>query len=477
MSGGDFPHHLFKEYDIRGVVDSDLDVAMAEKIGRALASQARAQGIGELTVGRDGRISGAAISDAVMRGIAAAGCDVCDIGMVATPVLYFAAAKRSGNDRGGGKGSGVQVTASHNPPQYNGMKMMLGGVTLFGDAIQAIKNRVIENNFIEGAGKIHRTDALGEYHAALVADIKLRKLGHGLKIVIDCGNGVAAVAAAQIFRAIGCEVVELFCEVDGNFPNHDPDPSCPQNLRDLIEAVCKHNADLGLAFDGDGDRLGVVSSVGEIIWPDRLMTLFAADILASHPHAEIIFDVKCSRLLPRAIEAGGGVAVMCKTGHSFIKNTLKKSGAPFAGEMSGHLFFNDRWGGFDDGLYAGARLCELLSADPRPPHEVFAALPDSVNTPELRLPMAEGEAHQLVAELVANAAAFNGGESGKISTIDGLRVDFDAPLNGFGLIRASNTTPSLIMRFEADSEKNLQAIQMRFRELINAVRGGLELPF
>ena len=457
-----FPHHLFKAYDIRGVVDTDLTPAMVERIGRALGSEARKRGVGEFVVGRDGRLTGPQLTAALTRGILGSGCDVVDIGMAPTPVLYFAAAARHA-----GAGSGVQVTASHNPPPDNGLKMMIGGVTLSGDAIQRLKGQVIDNDFVAGQGTLGHEQVLSAYQRALTADIHLAR---ALTVVIDCGNGVAGAVAPQAFRAIGCEVVELFCEVDGTFPNHHPDPSRPENLQDLINAVRAHKADLGLAFDGDGDRLGVVCGDGKIIWPDRQMLLFVDPILAERPGAEIIFDVKCSRLLPRAIRARGGKATMCKTGHSFIKNKLKESGAPFAGEMSGHLFFNDRWGGFDDGIYAGARLCELLAADERTPAQRFAVLPDTVNTPELRLEMQEGEPRVLMDELIANARF----DDATVSRLDGLRVDFK---DGFGLIRASNTTPAIILRFEADHQQRLEAIQSRFRELLHATRRDLQLPF
>ena len=465
-----FPDHIFKLYDIRGIVKTALTPTMAERIGRALGAEARAQDIGEFVVGRDGRVSGPQLADALIRGLLKSGCDVVDIGLVPTPVLYFAAMQcRSG--------SGVMVTASHNPAEYNGLKMMIGGVALSGDRIQTLKQRVIEtvpdddSDDDAAAGKPHHHDALSAYQQKLAGDIRLAK---PLKVVIDCGNGAAGVVSPDVFRAIGCDVIELFCEVDGTFPNHHPDPSRPENLHDLIDAVRTHNADFGMAFDGDGDRLGVVSDNGDIIWADRLMLLFVEDILAQHPGAEIIFDVKCSRMLPRAIKAGGGIATMCKTGHSFIKNKLRDSGAVFAGEMSGHLFFNDRWGGFDDGIYAGARLCELLAADHRTPGAVFAALPDTVNTPELRLEMKEGEPHALVAELVAAVGRDGRFDDAVVSHLDGLRVDFQ---NGFGLIRASNTTPAVIMRFEADTQRQLETIQSRFRELLQSVRKDLGLPF
>ena len=455
-----FPHHLFKAYDIRGVAGDELSVALVENIGRALASEARDCGSGEFVVARDGRLSGAELSAALIRGLTASGCDVVDIGMAPTPVLYFAA----------GSGSGVQVTASHNPPADNGMKMLIAGVTLFGARIQTLKQRILDQNFYtpRTAGRVTTRDALPEYTEKLCADITLAK---PLKVAIDCGNGVAGVLAPALFRRLGCEVVELFCEVDGNFPNHHADPSDSANMRDLIATVREHHADLGIAFDGDGDRLGVVSADGDLIAPDRQMLLFVEDILAKHPGGEIVFDVKCSRLLARAIEAHGGVASMCKTGHSFIKDKLRSSGAVFAGEMSGHLFSNERWGGFDDALYAAARLCELLARAPDSA-AVFAALPDTVNTPELKIAMAEGEAHTLVEELLGVADAHF--TDADISQIDGLRVDFT---HGFGLVRASNTTPTLVLRFEADNAAHLESIQNRFRALLHALRPELSLPF
>lgn len=454
------PHQIFRAYDIRGVVESALNAEVVEQVGRALASESRALGVDEFVIGRDGRLSGAMLAEALSRGVRAGGCDVIDIGMVPTPVLYFACGARGG--------SGVEVTGSHNPPEYNGLKMMIAGTTLFGDAIQKIKQRVIEDDFVVGAnGKLQHEDALAAYQQAIVDDIHLAR---PLKIVIDCGNGVAGVIAPQVFRAIGCEVIELFCDVDGTFPNHHPDPSCLENLEDLIAVVKQHDADFGIAFDGDGDRLGVVSNDGNVILPDRQMVLFSKNVLATHRGAEIVFDVKCSRILPEAISANGGKPVMCKTGHSFIKNQLKTSGAPLAGEMSGHIFFNDRWGGFDDGIYAGARLCELLADDARSPTEVFAALPDTVNTPELRLDMEDETHHAFVDELIANAK-FDDATS---THIDGLRVDFE---HGFGLVRASNTTPAVIMRFEANTQAQLDVIQSRFRELLLSVRKDLTLPF
>ena len=526
-AGAEFPHHLFRAYDIRGAAESDLTADLVERVGRALGVEARRgdggdgagdgdgggigdgggdgvgagagagdgdgdgdgenRGIGrpEFVIARDCRASGPALADALARGLMAGGCDVLDIGLAPTPVLYATAAARGGN--------GIAVTASHNPPPDNGLKMMAGGVTLFDDAIQKLKQRIIDGdgdgdgdgdfspdsadgnaadvNAAPAAPVLRQEDPLPAYRQKIAADINLARR---LKVVIDCGNGAAGVVAPQVFRDLGCEVVELFCAVDAAFPNHHPDPGRPENLRDLTAAVAAHRADFGMAFDGDGDRLGVVSGGGEIIWPDRLMLLFAAQVLSANPGAEILFDVKCSQLLPRAIAAAGGIATMCKTGHSFIKDALRASGAPLAGEMSGHLFFADRWGGFDDAIYAGARLCELLAADKRDPAEVFAALPDTCNTPELRIDMAEGAHHELVAELARELTAGGQFEDGEITAIDGIRVDF---ARGFGLIRASNTSAAVIMRFEAGDQSQLKKIQSRFRRLLLNARPNLALPF
>ena len=451
---------IFKAYDIRGIVGRTLTAQGVEQIGRAIGSEARARHQSSVVIGRDGRLSGPELAAALGRGVLAAGCDVIDIGVVPTPLVYFATHYLD-------TGSGIAVTGSHNPPDYNGLKIMLGGETLAGDAIQALRQRLLDNDLVEGDGSRRSMDVIDAYIDRVVSDITLAR---PLRIAIDCGNGVAGAVAPRLYRQLGCELTELYCEVDGTFPNHHPDPSQAQNLRDLIEAVTKDGADVGLAFDGDGDRLGVVSPDGQVIWPDRQLLLFARDVLTRQPGAEIIYDVKCSRNLPRSIEAAGGRATMWKTGHSFIKAKLKESGAALAGEMSGHIFFKERWFGFDDGLYAGARLCELLSHETRTPREVFASLPDSVNTPELRLEMTEGEHHRLIGELVREARF----PDARVATIDGLRVDFD---RGFGLVRASNTTPTLIFRFEADDAETLASIQERFRALVESVRSGLTLPF
>jgi len=454
------PKEIFKAYDIRGIVDKTLTIGNVQKIGHALGSEALARGQQTVVVGRDGRLSGPKLVDALARGLNQAGVDVIDIGVVPTPVLYFATFHLN-------TGSGIAVTGSHNPPEYNGLKMMLATDTLAGADIQALRERIEQGNFVNGSGAHSRANVRDAYIQKIVTDVKLTR---PLKIVVDCGNGVAGGIAPELYRELGCEVEELFCQVDGNFPNHHPDPSQLENLEDLIEAVVKSNADVGLAFDGDGDRLGVISPDGSVIWPDRQLILFAEDILQKQKGLQILYDVKCSRTLPAAISNAGGIPTMWKTGHSFIKAKLKETGAALAGEMSGHVFFNDRWFGFDDGLYAGARLLELLCHRQQPPQDVFGQLPDTVNTPELRLEMEEGAHYQLIDRLVKRAQF----PDASVSTIDGLRVDFD---DGFGLVRASNTTPMLILRFEADDKPALERIQNRFRELIDSTQPGLNLPF
>lgn len=455
------PHpEIFKAYDIRGIVGKSLTADIVEQIGRAIGTEALAAGDRAVVVGRDGRLSGPTIAGALMEGICATGCDAVDIGMVPTPLTYFATQALD-------IGSAVSVTGSHNPPDYNGLKVMIGTHTLAAERIQDLRKRIEDREFSVGTGQRHTEDVVPEYMRRVVADVRLKR---PLRVVTDCGNGVAGMAAPQLMRDIGCEVVELFSEVDGTFPNHHPDPSVAGNLAPLIKAVHREEADLGVAFDGDGDRLGVVTDTGQVIWPDRQMILFAQDILSRNPGAKIIYDVKCTRLLPAAIKHAGGDALMWKTGHSFIKAKLRETGGAFAGEMSGHLFFKERWYGFDDALYAAARLCEVLSNDSRLPSAVFAEIPDTVNTPELRIEMQEGEHHALVGELVAEGD-FSGGQ---ICNIDGVRVDFE---DGFGLARASNTTPTVILRFEADTEPALRRIQNLYREQILALRPGLALPF
>jgi phosphomannomutase / phosphoglucomutase len=460
MNLASLPAEIFKPYDIRGIVGQSLTPAIVERIGHAIGSEARARNMQRIAIARDGRLSGPELSKALAAGIINSGCDVIDIGRVPTPVLYFAAHHL-------GTQSGVVVTGSHNPPDYNGIKMVLAGETLAGEAIQKLRQRLLNNDLTHGKGSISQTDVREAYLNRITGDVKLAR---PLRVIVDCGNGVAGELAPQLLRGLGCEVRELFCDVDGHFPNHHPDPSQPKNLADLIAALKKHEADIGLAFDGDGDRLGVVSPDGTIIWPDRQMILYARDVLARNPGAEIIYDVKCSRTLPAAIVAGGGKATIWKTGHSFIKAKLKQSGALLAGEMSGHIFFKERWYGFDDGLYTAARLLELLSRDKRSPAAVFAALPNTVNTPELQLKLEEGEHYVLIEELV-RLAHF---PDARVTTIDGLRADF---ADGFGLVRASNTTPVLVFRFEAETKAGLRRIQDLFRALIARARPDLTVPF
>ena len=455
------PHpEIFKAYDIRGIVDQSLTPEIVRQIGQAIGSEALEAGDSAVIVGRDGRLSGPDMVTALTEGITAAGCDAIDIGMVPTPLTYFATHHL-------GIGAAVSVTGSHNPPNYNGLKIMVGTHTLAGERIQGLKHRIEAQTVAHGAGQQSQEDVVPAYLRRVTEDIQLDR---PLRVVSDCGNGVAGMLAPRLLREIGCEVIELFSEVDGHFPNHHPDPSVPENLEDLIAAVHEHRADLGLAFDGDGDRLGVVTNTGKVVWPDRQMILFARDILSHHPGAEIIYDVKCTRLLPDAIAAAGGKPTMWKTGHSFIKAKLRESGAALGGEMSGHLFFKERWYGFDDALYAAARLCEVLAKTDDSADTVFSAIPDTVNTPELKLEMNEGEHYELIAELVA-AADF---PDGKICDIDGIRVDFD---DGFGLARASNTTPTVVMRFEGANECALKQIQDAFRRQLIALRPHLTLPF
>jgi len=454
------PPEIFKAYDIRGIVGKTLTSAIVESIGHAIGSEVRAQNQSRVVVGRDGRLSGPELIAALSRGITQSGCDVIDIGMVPTPVVYFAIQHLNA-------GSGVAVTGSHNPPEYNGLKMVINGTTLSGEAIQKLRHRIIGNDLVNGSGKLTHTDVRADYLNRIAGDVKL---GRRMRVALDCGNGVASEIAPTLFKRLGCQTTELFCVTDGNFPNHHPDPSQPKNLVDLINEIKKGGYDVGLAFDGDGDRLGVISPDGHVIWPDRQMVLYARDVLSRHPGAEIIYDVKCSRTLDSEIRKAGGKPTMWKTGHSLIKAKLKETGALLAGEMSGHIFFKERWYGFDDGLYAAARLLELLSRDLRPTQEIFAALPNTVNTPELNLKFAEGEHFAVIKELVKRAHF----PDAKVTTIDGLRADFS---DGFGLVRASNTTPVLVLRFEGDNQAALERIQNRFRELLLAARPGIALPF
>jgi phosphomannomutase / phosphoglucomutase len=451
---------IFKAYDIRGIVDRSLTAEAVRAIGHAIGSEARERGLTTVAVGRDGRLSGPELAGALAEGINRAGVDVVDIGCVPTPVTYFAAFEL-------GTESCVSVTGSHNPPDYNGLKMVLGGQTLFGDLIQDLRRRIETGRLAEGQGKRRHADVREAYLRRIVGDVKLAR---PMKIVVDCGNGVAGHFAPELFRRMGCEVVELFCEVDGSFPNHHPDPSKPENLRDVIRVLKETDAELGLAFDGDGDRLGVVTKDGEIVYPDRQLILFAADVLTRNPGAQIIFDVKCSRWVAESVRRHGGKPLMWNTGHAFIKAKLKETGAPLAGEMSGHVFFKERWYGFDDGLYAGARLLEIVSRwqDANWP---LKQLPNALSTPELNIQMKEGEPHTLIARL---QAAGDFPTARDLITLDGVRAEYP---DGFGLARASNTTPVIVLRFEADNPAALERIQAEFRTALATAWPGLAISF
>jgi phosphomannomutase/phosphoglucomutase len=451
---------IFKAYDIRGIVDRTLTEDACRAIGRALGTLALRKGAPRVVVGRDGRLSGPRLAAALSEGLMAAGADVIDIGMVATPLVYYASHEL-------GTGSGVMVTGSHNPPDYNGLKMVIAGDTLSGEAIQQLRAQIASGDMASGAGERSTEDVRERYLARIVGDVRLAR---PMKIAIDCGNGAAGAFAPELFRRLGCAVRELYCDVDGTFPNHHPDPSVPENLADLIGELARGEAEIGLAFDGDGDRLGVVTRSGRIVYPDRQLMLFAADVLSRNPGAEIIFDVKCTRLLFDWIRGRGGKPVLWKTGHSLIKAKLKETGAPLAGEMSGHMFFKERWYGFDDGMYAGARLLEIVShsADASAPLE---ALPDSISTPELQVKLAEGENHRLIA-LLQTDAKFEGAR--EVIRIDGVRVEY---ADGFGLARASNTTPVIVLRFEADTDAALARIQQDFRRVLLAAKPDAKLPF
>jgi phosphomannomutase/phosphoglucomutase len=452
---------IFKAYDIRGVVDKTLTEEAVEKIGRGLASMGRTRNVSRFVVGRDGRISGPRLAKALAKGLNAAGADVIDIGVVATPMVYFATHLFS-------TGSGVMVTGSHNPPDYNGLKMMVAGETLAAETIQNLRRIVEKGELPSGHGKYETADVSGPYLDRIASDVKLAR---PMRIAVDCGNGSPGAFAPKLYRRLGCEVIELFCEVDGTFPNHHPDPSKPENLKDLISELSRTDAEVGLAFDGDGDRLGVVTKGGKIIYPDRQLMLFAEEVLSRNPGAEIIFDVKCTRNLFPWIREHGGKPLMWKTGHSLIKAKLKETGAPLAGEMSGHIFFKDRWYGFDDGMYAGARMLELLSKSGNA-SKVLESLPDSISTPEINVALArEGENHKLI-EGLQKTAKFEGATS--VNTIDGLRVEYP---DGFGLMRASNTTPVIVLRFEADSDAALARIQKEFKKVLLGAKPDARIPF
>ncbi|AJK45272.1 phosphomannomutase/phosphoglucomutase [Burkholderia plantarii] len=459
---------IFKAYDIRGVIGKTLDAETARSIGRAFGSEVRAQGGDAVVVARDGRLSGPELIGALADGLRAAGVDVVDVGMVPTPVGYFAASVplplAAGERR---VDSCIVVTGSHNPPDYNGFKMVLRGAAIYGEQIQALYRRIVAADFTEGSGSYEQHDVAEAYLQRIVGDIKLAR---PLKIVVDTGNGVAGELAPRLFKALGCELVELFTEIDGHFPNHHPDPAHPENLQDVIRALKETDAEIGFAFDGDGDRLGVVTKDGQIIYPDRQMMLFAEEVLSRNPGAQIIYDVKCTRNLAQWIRDKGGEPLMWKTGHSLVKAKLRETGAPLAGEMSGHVFFKDRWYGFDDGLYTGARLLEILArvADPS---ALLNGLPNAESTPELQLKLEEGENVALIEKLRANAK-FDGAD--EVVTIDGLRVEYP---DGFGLARSSNTTPVVVLRFEANTAEALARIQDDFRRALTAAKPDAKLPF
>ncbi len=453
---------IFKAYDIRGVIGSTLDAGIARRIGQAFGAAALAKGERTVIIGRDGRLSGPELAKALAEGLQAAGVDVVDLGMVATPMVYFATNVL-------GARSGIMVTGSHNPPDYNGFKMVLAGEAIYGDAIQALYQAIERDDFQPAAqqGNYSTHDIKAAYVERIVGDVKIAR---PIKIAVDCGNGVAGMVAGDLFRAMGCDVIELFCDVDGHFPNHHPDPAHPENLQDLIECLKTTDAEIGLAFDGDGDRLGVVTKDGQIIFPDRQMMLFSQDVLSRNPGAEILYDVKCTRHLGPWIEQHGGRPLMWKTGHSLVKAKLKETGAPLGGEMSGHIFWKDRWYGFDDGLYTGARLLEILTRETDPSARLNG-LPIASSTPELHLHLQEGENFALIDKLRAEAE-FPGAD--RIVDIDGLRVEYP---DGFGLARGSNTTPVVVLRFEGENPEALERIQRDFARVILAAKPNAKLPF
>jgi phosphomannomutase/phosphoglucomutase len=454
------PNDIFKAYDIRGIVGKTLTAPIVQAVGQALGTLAQERGRDTLVIGRDGRLSGPELAGALSTGIRASGANVIDIGMVTTPISYFAAHHLKTQ-------CSVMVTGSHNPPDYNGLKMVIAGDTLAGDEIKALRTRIEAGELKRGAGSLRNADVAPAYFDRIAGDVRLAR---PMKIAVDCGNGVAGAYAPTLFRRLGCEVTELFCEVDGRFPNHHPDPSQPENLRDLVANLASTDNELGIAFDGDGDRLGVVTKDGRTIYADRQLMLFAADMLKRRPGATVIYDVKSTRNLKPWIEQHGGKALLWKTGHSLIKAKMKETGAELAGEMSGHTFFKERWYGFDDGMYAGARLLEILSHD-ADASAALHAIPDSLSTPELNIRCSDASPHALIDKLAATAT-FPGAVD--VIRIDGLRVEYP---DGFGLARASNTTPVIVLRFEADDAAALARIQGEFRRVLSQAMPGRPLPF
>ncbi len=451
---------VFKPYDIRGIAGDTLTDDTIYSLGRAIGSEAVARGIGTLAVGRDARLSSPEFAAVLIRALCDSGCDVLDAGRVPTPLLYYTAHHHA-------DGSGVMLTASHNPPEYNGVKVVLGGEVLHGDGVQALRRRIERSELAEGSGSAVRIAVADAYLQQICNDIRLER---PLRVVVDAGNGMAGELAPRLFRRLGCEVHELYCDIDGNFPNHHPDPTELDNLQDLIARVRELDADLGFAFDGDSDRIGVVDSSGKVIWPDRLLMLLAIDLLRRHPGATILFDIKCTSNLYGVIEQHGGRPLMWRTGHSVVRSKMQQEGALLAGELTGHLFFADRWFGADDALYAGARLLELLSRGSSSSAARFATLPDAVNTQEFKIPVT-GEPHYSLMERLLARARF---PDARVITLDGLRLEFPA---GWALLRASNTTPTLGVRFEAHDQQELELIQRRIRDLIRSEAPDLELPF
>ena len=456
------PHPLtteiFRAYDIRGIVDEQLSDAMLYHIGLAVGTQVKRNGENSIAVGADGRLSSPRLSQALMAGLADTGCRVLNLGAVPTPVLYFGVKTL-------GTASGIMLTGSHNPSNYNGCKIVIGGHTLANDSIIALYDLIKLQDYELGIGAIEEHIIDQVYQDRIDNDVKLAR---PLKVVLDAGNGIAGDIAPKLFKQLGCDVIPLFCEVDGNFPNHHPDPGKPANLVDLQAAVAKHKADIGLAFDGDGDRVGVITETGQMIYPDKLLMLFAEDVISRNPRAEIIYDVKCTRLLEPFIQSKGGVPTMWKTGHSLIKSKMIETGALLAGEMSGHIFFKERWYGFDDGIYSAVRLCEILASTSESASAMFKRFPEDVSTPEINIQVTEDEKFDLVTQL--QSAHF---PTGKVSTIDGIRVDY---LDGWGLVRASNTTPVLVLRFEGQNQAVLQRIKEEFQHHLYAVDTKLTVP-
>jgi phosphomannomutase len=456
----DIPATVFRAYDVRGVIDEQFNEHAFYMIARAIACQLSALNRTSICLARDARLTSPTLAKALKQGLLDSGIDVFDLGEVATPVMYYAT-KTSGID------SGVMVTGSHNPASYNGIKIVLAGKTLVEADISALHQRVKSGEIQSGSGQDKSLPMLQDYTARIVRDIKVQR---PLRVVVDCGNGVAGSSIPHLLRQLGCEVIELYCEVDGRFPNHHPDPTVLENLKDLISEVALHQADVGLAFDGDADRLGVVTNTGEVIWPDRLMMLYAKHLLDAVPHATIVYDVKCSSHLERVIREAGGIARMCPTGHSIVKSVMKETHAALAGEMSGHIFFGNRWYGFDDALYSACRLLEIMSASTQTLSALFDSIPNSANTPEIKIPVTDEKKFDFMKRFIAEAQF----PDAKRVLIDGLRVEFS---NGWGLVRASNTTPCLVARFEAESEASLQAIQLLFRAQLQTVDKSLDIPF